>query len=368
MKNIPIVNLKAEYRAIKHMVDERLIAVAASGNYILGAEVEAFEKEFAFYLQAKHVTGVNSGTDALYFALRALGVGKADEVITTPCTFIATSEAIVRCGAKPVFVDVREGDSNINTELIEKAITKKTKVILPVHLYGFPCDMGKINEIAQAHKLKVVEDCAQAVGAFDHGRRVGNLSDVSCFSFYPTKNLGAFGDGGALVTRDDSLDEQAKALRTHGSELRGYYDQFGANSRLDEIQATVLRVKLLYVDRWNTMRRRLAKNYDGLFEDMKGVDLFRPTEGTVPVYYLYAVLVDRRDALQERLAEKGISSIVHYPVPLHLVEALKFLGYKEGDFPVAEKISRRILAIPLYPELTFQDQEDIASEIDRLLK
>ena len=365
-RTIPIIDLRNQYRAIKHMLDERVLAVLASGSYILGAEVASFEKEFSFYLRNKFTIGVNSGTDALYLALRAAGIGEGDEVITTPSTFIASGETIVRTGAKPVFVDVRESDSNIDADQIEKRITKKTKAIVPVHLYGFVCDMERTLQIARAHKLKVIEDCAQAVGAGIGNVRVGNIGDVGCFSFYPTKNLGACGDGGAVATNDEEIAEKVRLLRTHGSLMRGYYEQFGVNSRLDEIQAAVLRVKLMYIDRWNDMRRNLARHYDSLFEGTK-VRVFRPVPGTTPVYHLYCVLIDRRDAIQERMAEKGVTTMVHYPVPLHLLGPFKFLGHKEGDFPVAESISKRILALPLYPELTFQDQELIAEQIQLLL-
>ena len=365
---IPIIDLKNQYRAIKSMVDERVMAVLASGNYILGPEVQAFEKEFSFYLKSKNTLGLNSGTDALYLALKAAGIGEGDEVITTPSTFIASAETIVRTGAKPVFVDVRESDSNMDPALIEKKITPRTKAILPVHLYGFVCDMDKIRHVAAAHKLKIIEDCAQSVGAYFGDRRVGTIGHLGCFSFYPTKNLGAFGDGGAVVTNDEMMAEKVRILRTHGSAMRGYYDQFGINSRLDEIQAAVLRVKLMYVDRWNSMRRSLAKHYDALFEDAGKVQVLKPSPGTTPVYYLYCILVDHRDHLQERLAEKGVTSTGHYPVPLHLLGAFKFLGHKEGGFPVAENISKRILALPLYPELAFQDQEIIVEQIKVVLQ
>jgi len=367
--NIPILDLKTQYRALKHVMEESVLKVLSSGQYILGPELEAFENEFAFYLKSENTVGVNSGTDALHLALRALGIKAGDEVITTPSTFISTAEAIMMVGAKPVFVDVSEEDSNINADLIEKKITKKTKAILPVHLYGYACDMDKINKIAKAHKLKVIEDCAQAVGAYSGTRRVGTLSDAGCFSFYPTKNLGAYGDGGAIAIQAEKICERLKALRTHGSTLRGYYDdELGVNSRLDEIQATVLRVKLLYVDRWNAMRRKLANYYLELLSDLPRVKVFHPAPGTTPVYYLFCILVSKRDAVQERLAERGITSMVHYPVPLHLAGALKHLGYKKNDFPVSEEISKKILALPMYPELTFQDQEKIVEELRVALK
>jgi len=367
-RDIPILDLKIQYRAIKRVMEESILKVMASGQYILGPEVEAFEKEFAFYLKTKNTIGVNSGTDALKLALKACGVGKDDEVITTPSTFIATVEAIVSCGAKPVFVDVNESDSNMNVDQIEEKITKKTKAILPVHLYGFVCDMGKIMEIAKKHKLKVVEDCAQSVGAYYGSQRTGAIGDAGCFSFYPTKNLGAYGDGGSVSAEDTKMAEHIRALRTHGSEIRGYYDELGINSRLDEMQATILRVKLLYIDRWNAMRRKLGFNYDELLQDVSGVSYFQPGENTTPVYHLYCIRSKNRETLQERLAERGITTMVHYPIPLHLAGALSFLGHKEGDFPVAEEISKDILALPIYPELTFQHQEEVAQEISNALK
>jgi dTDP-4-amino-4,6-dideoxygalactose transaminase len=367
-RNIPIIDLKKQYLAIKHMVDERVLSVLSSGNYIMGSEVAAFEKEFAFLLQSPNAVGVNSGTDALFLALKALGIGEGDEVITTPCSFIATVEAIIRCGAKPVFADVRASDSNIDPKQIERNITKKTKAILPVHLYGFVCDMKSINAIAKKHKLRVIEDCAQAIGAYHENVRVGTLSDAGCFSFYPTKNLAACGDAGAVVTPHTAVHEKLKVLRTHGSALRGSYEHLGINSRLDEIQAAVLRVKLLYVDRWNALRRKLGVHYDSLFSNHPRIEFFKPEVNTRAVYYLYCILVEKRELIQERLARKGISTIVHYPIPLHEVEALKYLGYKKGDFPVAENLSKKILAIPLYPELLFQDQEEVAEGILEILK
>lgn len=367
-RHIPILDLRAQHRGIKHSLEEAVLKVLSSGQYVLGPEVEAFEREFAFYLKSPFVIGVNSGTDALYLALKALGVGPGDEVITTPSTFIATAEAIAANGAKPVFVDVRPEDSNINADLIEEKITKKTKAILPVHLYGFVCDMEKIRKIADLYNLKVVEDCAQSVGAYSQNFRAGTLSDAGCFSFYPTKNLSACGDAGAIAVKDEAVAERLKNLRTHGSTLRGYYEEMGVNSRLDELQAAILRVKLLYVDRWNQVRRKLAIAYDELLGDIPGVQRLGILAGTTPVYSLYCVLSDRREELQEKLAKKGIDSMVHYPVPLHLLGAFKHLGHKEGDFPVSEKISKRILAIPMYAELAFQDQEIIAEEIRSALQ
>jgi dTDP-4-amino-4,6-dideoxygalactose transaminase len=368
-RQIPILDLKAQYRAMKNQMDESVLRVLASGQYILGPEVAAFEKEFAFYLKSPRVVGVNSGTDALYLAMRALGIGPGDEVITTPATFIATTQTILALGAKPVYVDVNDRDSNIDANLIEAKITSRTKAILPVHLFGFSCDMTKIMDIASKHGLKVIEDCAQSVGAYWGTARTGTFGDAAAFSFYPTKNLGAYGDGGAVaVSGDTKIADHISAIRTHGSLFRGYYDELGINSRLDEIQATILRVKLLYTDRWNQLRRKLAQHYDDLFVNLDSrVRSLKAAPGSTPVYSLYCILAPGRDSLQEALLKKGIDTMVHYPVPLHLVPALKSLGYKEGDFPVAERISKSILAIPIYPELTFQDQEDIVEAIRQAL-
>jgi len=362
-RDIPLLDLKTQYRAIKNMMEESVLKVMASGQYVLGPEVEAFEREFAFFLKAKHVVGVNSGTDALYLALKVCGIKPGDEVITTPHTFIAIPQAITMAGAKPVFIDVRESDANINPDLIRKKITRRTRAILPVHIYGFVCDMEKIRKVAQKHNLKIIEDCAQAAGAYWQNARTGVLSDAGCFSFYPTKNLSAYGDGGAVAVGDEKMAERLRALRTHGSTLRGYYEEFGINSRLDELQATVLRVKMLYLDRWNSLRRKLAANYDELLADMLGVRVFKPLPGTTPIYHLYPILVQNRDVLQERLAEKGITTMVHYPVPLHRSGALRHLRIREGSLPVAERISKEILSLPLYPELTFQEQEEVCEEI-----
>lgn len=360
---IPIIDLQEQYRAIKNMVDQSVQKVLMSGVYILGTELEAFEKDFAFFLKAKNVIGVNSGTDALYLSMRALGIGPGDEVITTPLTFVATVQTILALGAKPVFADVRASDSNINPEEVRTKITKKTKAILPVHLYGFPADMGTLQLLAKEHNLKLIEDCAQSAGSYYDGVQTGTLGDAGCFSFYPTKNLGACGDGGAIVVKDDAVAEQLRNLRTHGSTLRGWYEELGINSRLDEVQATILRVKLLYLGRWNIMRRKLAKNYDDLFATLNQVNPYVPTDKTTPVYCLYPIRVAKRDSLQEHLVRMGIHTIVHYPVPLHMSSALASLGYKKGDFPISEKLAGETLALPMYPELTFVDQERIFNAI-----
>lgn len=360
---IPIIDLQEQYRAIKNMVDQSLQKVLMSGVYILGAELEAFEKEFAFFLKSKRVIGVNSGTDALYLSMRALGIGPGDEVITSPLTFVSTVQTILALGANPVFADVREFDSNIDPESVRSKITKKTKAILPVHLFGFPADMSALKILAEEHGLKIIEDCAQSAGAYYGGVQTGTIGDAGCFSFYPTKNLGACGDGGAIVVQDDDVAERLRNLRTHGSTLRGWYEELGVNSRLDEMQATILRIKLLYLGRWNIMRRKLAKNYDDLFAGLKQVTLFKAADKTTPVYCLYPIRVVKRDSLQEHLVRLGIHTIVHYPVPLHLSTALSSLGYGKGDYPVAEKLAAETLALPMYPELAFTDQERILNAI-----
>ena len=366
-RNIPLLDLRHQYRAIKSMVDERIQAVLDSGEYILGREVAAFEREFSFFTKVPFTVGLNSGTDALYLSLHALGIGKGDEVITSPYTFVSTAQAIARAGATPVFSDIKENDANLDPALLEKKITKNTRAIIPVHLYGFACDIGSILDIAKEHRLKVIEDCAQACGAYYREGRVGSFGDAGCFSFYPTKNLSACGDGGAVITQDSKVAARLRALRSHGSELRGYYEEFGINSRLDEIQAAILRVKLMYIDRWNIMRRELAKNYDALIQKLPHVKTLKPDPKTAPVYHLFSILLANRDELQDELATKGIITMVHYPVPLHLQGVFRYLGYKQGDFPVAESMSKKILTLPLYPELTFQEQDEIVQDIEKFI-
>jgi len=347
---IPFFDLKSQYKEIKSEIDSAIIKVLKNGNFILGNEVELFEREFAKFLKVKFAIGVGSGTCALFLALKSLGVGEGDEVITVPNTFIATALAISHTGAKPVFVDIDERTFNIDPAKIEEKITERTKAILPVHLYGHPADMGPIMEIADERNIKVVEDAAQATGSEYKGRKVGTLGDVAAFSFYPTKNLGAYGDGGIVVTNDAQVAKEISLLRNYGQERKYYHLIKGFNSRLDEVQAAILRVKLKKVDKWNSMRRKNAKLYDKLLE---GTDVILPLEkeGCKHAYYLYVIRLAQRDKLQKWLKSKGVDTMIHYPVPIHLQDAYKDLWCNRGDFPVTEKCANEVLSLPMFPEL-----------------
>ncbi|NJD98895.1 DegT/DnrJ/EryC1/StrS family aminotransferase [Thermococcus sp. LS1] len=355
---IPFVDLRREYQAIKDEIDQAIQRVLESGWFILGKELEAFEKEFAEYIGVKHVIGVNSGSDALYLAVKALGIGKGDEVITVSHTFISTVDAIARNGAKPVFVDIDPETYTMDVSQIEKAITERTKAIIPVHLYGHPADMDPIMEIAEKYELYVIEDASQAHGAEYKGRKVGSIGHIGCFSFYPTKNLGAYGDAGAVVTNDDELAEKLRMMRNYGSPKKYYHKFIGVNSRLDEIQAAVLRVKLRHLDEWNEKRRKIAKLYNELLEDS---DVITPIEKewAKHVYHLYVIRHRERDKLQKYLTEKGIKTQIHYPVPVHLQKAYLDLGIRV-KLPVTERISREILSLPIFPYLTDAEIEKIA--------
>ncbi|AEH25420.1 DegT/DnrJ/EryC1/StrS family aminotransferase [Pyrococcus yayanosii] len=346
---IPFVDLKREYHEIKEEIDSAIQRVLESGWFILGEELRKFEEEFAKYLGVKHVIGVNSGSDALYLAVKALGIGPGDEVITVSHTFISTVDAIVRNGAKPVFVDIDPETYTIDVNQIEKAITERTKAIIPVHIYGHPADMDPIMRIAEEYGLYVIEDASQAHGAEYKGRKVGSIGHVACFSFYPTKNLGAYGDAGAIVTNDYELAEKLRMMRNYGS-LKKYYHEFiGVNSRLDEIQATILRVKLRHLDEWNDRRRRIAKIYNELLEDSE-VIVPVEKEWAKHVYHLYVIRHKDRDKLQQHLLKNGIKTQIHYPVPVHLQKAYLDLGIRM-KLPVTERISLEILSLPIYPWL-----------------
>jgi dTDP-4-amino-4,6-dideoxygalactose transaminase len=350
--NVPFLDLKAQYQSIKEEVNEAILSVVESCAYAKGPAVRQFQKNFSEYCETKHAVGVANGTDAIYLALRAVGVGPGDEVITTPDTFIATTEAITQAGAKIVFVDINPKTYNIDVSKIEEKITSKTKAIVPVHLFGQPADMEPILEIAKKHNLKVVEDAAQAHGARYFGKRVGTFGDVACFSFYPGKNLGAYGDGGAVVTNNEEIATNVEKIADHGSLKKYIHEVEGVNSRLDSVQAAVLDVKLKYLDQWNESRRKNAYVYNELLKDIDGVITPAELENTVPVYHLYVIQVDNRDALQQKLSDAGIASGIHYPYPLHLVPAYEYLGLKKGAFPNAENCAERFLSLPMYAELT----------------
>lgn len=395
--NIPLVDLKAQYKTIEDKVMKAVSEVLSSANYIMGKDVIEFEKEFAEYVGAKHAISVGNGTDALVIALMACGIKAGDEVITTPFTFFSTAESISAIGATPVFVDVEKDTYNINPLNIEEKITKKTKAIMPVHIFGQPAKMDEIINIAKKYNLKVIEDAAQAVGAEYKDRKVGNIGDVGCFSFFPTKNLGCAGDGGVVTTSDDNIATIVKALRAHGSGENGqraynllnkineeinsseghddtvynplkYYNYLiGFNSRLDTIQAAILRIKLRCIDNWNDIRRKNAKIYD---EKLKETSLTLPITiaESKSAYNMYVVQAENRDGIINRLKEKGIGTGVYYPVPMHLQKVYKDLGYKEGDMPVAEYLSNRTFAIPIFPELSIEQKDYIVSIIRNIEK
>ena len=348
-KKIGFVNLRAQYQSIKKEVDRAVKRVLESGNFTLGENVANFEKEFARYCGAKYAVGTASGTEALELALRALGVREGDKVITAPNSAVATAMAILAVGAKPVFVDIESETFNINPELIEESITSKTKAIMPVHLFGNPAKIDKILAVAKKHKLKVIEDGCQAHGAKYRGKKVGTFGKMGCFSFYPTKNLSAYGDGGAVITNDKKLYQNLLALKQYGWNEKRESMSFGINSRLDELQAAILRVKLRYLDNWNQKRRELAKLYHSLLQQ---APLQLPRETGYHVYHLYVVKTPLRNKLKKFLERRGIKTLIHYPHLIPDEPYFKKLGYKRGDCKTAEKINSRILSLPIYPEMT----------------
>ena len=362
---IPFVDLGAQHKEIKEALDREVRRIFASASFILGEEVERFEREFADFCQTKFAVGVANGTDALILALKALGVGPGDEVITVPNTFIATVEAIEHVGATPRFVDIDPDTYNIDTSRIEAAITDKAKVILPVHLYGQPADMDPILELAAKYDLFVIEDAAQAHGACYKGKRVGSFGDVACFSFYPSKNLGAYGDAGAVVTDNEEIAITLQKLRNHGGIEKYQHDIVGYNSRLDALQAAVLRIKLGYVEHWNEMRRRNAAIYNQLLTEIPQVITPFVLNGAEHVYHLYVIRLTEgdRDKLRGYLQARGIASGVHYPRPVHLTKAFAHLGYSEGSFPIAEECAKTIISLPMYPHLHQAEIEYIVQSI-----
>ncbi len=357
---IPLLDLKMQYQSIKDEIDAAINRVLQTQSFILGEEVERLEEELAGYCAAKYGVGVASGTDALFLSLKALGIKEGDEVITTPFTFIATGEAISNLGAVPIFVDIDKKTYNIDPTLMESRITKKAKAILPVHLYGQCADMDPILELAKRYNLKVIEDCAQAIGASYKDKRAGSMADAGCASFFPSKNLGAFGDGGMVVTNDKDVADKIRMLRIHGSNKRYHHDMLGYNSRLDNLQAAILRVKLKSLDKWISMRRVVARSYDSLLADSGIATPFVP-EFNKHTYHLYIIATPDRDRLSEHLISSGIEARVYYPIPLHLQRCYSELGYKRGDFPVSEWVAENILAIPIYPELKREDIKRVAN-------
>ena len=392
---ISLLNLKKQYNYLKKNVEGTISEILDNGAYINGPQTKKFEKKMEEYLGVKYAIGIGNGTDALVIALEALGIGRDDEVITSPFTFFATAEAISVVGAKPVFVDVKLDDFNIDENKIEKAITNKTKAIIPVHIFGTPANMDKINEIAKKYNLFVIEDACQAIGAKYKDKMVGTLSDLACFSFFPTKNLGTYGDGGLITTNNDELATICRALKAHGSGENGelaynslnnikeevvvdkkaddtvynpkkYYNYLiGHNSRLDELHAGILNVKLNYLDEWNAKRNEIAKYYDEKLDDKKYVKM-KLDDNNFNVYHMYIIQTENRDKVTQVLDKEEIGYGIYYPVPLHLQKVYANLGYKEGDLPNSEYLSKRTLAIPVDPELTEEEKEYIVKVLNNI--
>jgi dTDP-4-amino-4,6-dideoxygalactose transaminase len=373
---VSFVDLAAQYRQIRLPALRQLDKLCKQGNFILGQELDRFEREFAEYCGTRYAVGLNSGTDALFLGLLSLGIGRNDEVIVPAFTFIATALAVSHTHASPVFVDIDPNTYNINAQQIKKAITKKTRAIIPVHLFGQPADMDPIIKIANKYGLKVVEDAAQAHGAEykstvhkirRSGCRVGSIGHIGCFSFYPTKNLGGFGDGGMVVTNNKGAYQQLRVLRDSGRVSHYQHVIKGYNSRLDALQAIVLRQKLKYLDKWNNLRRKKARIYTRLLKDNPYI--ICPYEAVYArhVYHIYALQVSQRDKILKHLRKKGIGALVHYPKPIHLQKAYQDLGYRRGDFPVAEKIARRIISLPMHPDLSPREIEYVARQILRII-
>ena len=359
---VPLLDLKAQYAAIKDEVTQAISNVCENQAFALGPAVAEFEENIAAFCDSKYAIGVSSGTDALLVSLMAWQIKTGDEVITTPFTFFASAGSIVRLGAKPVFVDVDPGSYNIDPSAIEQKITERTRAIVPVHLFGQVAQMKAITEIAQRHSLAVIEDAAQAIGASQDGIKSGNFGDCGCFSFYPTKNLGGFGDGGLVTTNREELAKKIKIFRDHGQNPRYFYGVIGGNFRLDGIQGAVLTVKLKYLHEWNEKRRQNAALYDSIFADSP-VRVPKIDANNVSIYHQYTVTAPERDKLQKFLTENNIGSAVFYPKPLHLQDCFSDLGYKPGDLPIAERLCNEVLSLPVYPELTSDQVEYVANTV-----
>ena len=376
--NVPFLDLKAQYKQIEHEVLPMVTEAMTNGAFIGGPQVLGFEKEFAEFCESKYCAGLNSGTDALRFALMAVGVGPGDEVITVPNTFIATTEAISQAGATPVFVDIDKRTYNMDPQKLEACLNQRyahgamrsagrPKAVIPVHLYGQPADMDLILDIAQTHNIKVIEDACQAHGALYKDRKVGSFGSVGCFSFYPGKNLGAYGEGGAIVTQDEEIVGKIRMIRDHGQAKKYFHDIEGYNGRLDAIQAGVLRIKLRRLSDWNQSRRENAAYYNELLSKVDGVTLPVEADFASSVYHLYVILVDDRDGLQQFLSDKGIGTGLHYPLPLHLQKAYGHLGYEDGSFPVTESVAKKLISLPMFPELTREQIEYVAESIKEFI-
>jgi dTDP-4-amino-4,6-dideoxygalactose transaminase len=360
--SVPYYDLKGQYADLRSEILEAIDRTCRNAAFSLGDEVASFENEFASYCEARHCVALNSGTSALHLALLAAGVGPGDEVITTPNTFIATAEAIAYTGAKIIFADIDPRTANLDPRLAEAAITSRTKAILPVHLYGRPANMGAFQKLADAHKLALIEDAAQAHGARFRGRKVGALGACGAFSFYPSKNLGAYGEAGCVITNDDRIAEYCRAARSHGERRRYFHDFVGYNYRMEGFQGAVLRVKLRHLDEWSFRRKAIGQRYR---EKLSGFAVTLPQDDVRDdcAYHLFVMYVENRDAVQAELKNCGIGTAVHYPLPLHLQKALAHLGYKAGDFPHAEHACQHVLALPLFPELTMEQVDYVCDSV-----
>lgn len=365
--SVKFIDFSEQYKLIKDEVDAGLKKVFEAGNFILGQEARDFEAAFAKYCGAKFGVGVNSGTDALYLALSALDISVGDEVILPSYTFIATALCISYTGAKPVFVEIEEETYNIDPEALKAAITPRTKAVIPVHLYGQPANMDEINALAKQHQIAVIEDAAQSHGASYRGQKVGSLGDVGCFSFYPTKSLGAFGDGGMIVTNDEGLYKKMTMLRDYGRTNRYDHKIKGFNSRLDTVQAVILAAKLKHLDQWNAMRARHAQAYNEQLSECAEVITPTVVDDRTHVYQTYAVRVPNRDRVVEKMQQNNIGVLIHYPIPIHLQEAYADAGYKAGDLPLSEKISGEVMSLPMYPHLSPDDITYVCDTLKRLI-
>ena len=365
---IPILDSKRQYATIGNEIEKAVCEVLRSGSYILGPNVKALEVELAKYIGCNYTVSLNSGTDALHLALRALDIGPGDEVITTAFTFVATTEAIGIVGATPIFADIDADTFNIDPKKIEERITPKTKAIIPVHLYGQPCDMDAIMDIAKRYDLYVIEDACQAMGAEYKGQKVGSIGDIGCFSFYPTKNLGTMGDGGLITTNAEHLKDRIIALRNHGGAIRYHHDEIGVNSRLDEIQSAILRVKLPHLDSWNKKRREKAAIYNELFSKCEDIITPKELDDTYCIYHQYTVKIPNRDEIFDKMHEAGIGTMLYYPIPLHLQKVHEYLGMGKGSLPITEKNTEIVMSLPMFPELSREEQETIADTLINLVE
>jgi dTDP-4-amino-4,6-dideoxygalactose transaminase len=367
---VPILNLQAQYASIRREIDAAVHAVLESGHFVLGPNVVALEKELAAYLRVNRAITMASGTDALHLGLRALGVGAGDLVLVPPFTFVATATAVSYIGARPVFADIEPDTFTLDPARVDEYLASEgrgsVKAMIPVHLYGQPADMEPLLVMARTHGIAVVEDAAQAVGATYRGKRVGGLGDVGCFSFYPTKNLGAMGDGGLATTQDPALGDRLLRLRVYGGRQRYLHEELGFNSRLDEIQAAVLRVKLGLLEAWTVRRRAIAERYRAGLADF-GLVLPAERPGATHVYHQFTLRLPDRDSVQRRMAEKGVQTAIYYPLPLHLQPMYRELGHRSGDFPESERAAREVLCLPIYPELTDAQVDEVVDAVKRSL-